>query len=63
MTRGSRLFNCMQPDLRAMNTSLQSFKRKLDSVLMSIPESPLLPHCYQVSRSNSIVEQIGHTRC
>ena len=63
MTRGPRLFNCMPTDLRAMNTSLQSFKRKLDSVLMSIPDRPVLPHYYQVSKSNSIVEQIGHARC
>ena len=60
MTLGPRLFNCLPRELRKENFTLSTFKRKLDLALSQIPDRPVLPHYHQVSRSNSLIEQVGH---
>ena len=60
MTLGPRLFNCLSRELRKENLTLNTFKRKLDLTLSQIPDRPVLPHYHQVSRSNSLIGQVGH---
>jgi exonuclease III len=56
---GPRLFNCLPFELREANeTSLESFKTKLDEFLLTVKDQPPLPHYYQAAPGNSLVHQI-----
>ena len=59
MTKAPQLFNCLPLELRAMDGTLSSFKNKLDAVLVKIPDRPVIPHYYEVAKSNSLVDQVG----
>ena len=60
MTLEPRLFNCLPRELRKENFTLNSFKKKLDLALSHVPDRPTLPHYHQASRSNNLIEQVGH---
>ena len=56
---GPRLFNCLPAELReGGETSLRSFKTKLDRFLLTVKDQPPLPHYYQAAPDNSLVQQI-----
>lgn len=55
---GSRLFNCLPAEIREVEGGLDSFKKKLDTFLRTIPDKPVLPHYYQTSPGNSLLQQI-----
>ena len=57
--RGARLFNSIPANLRAGNLSYQSFKRKLDLYLNTVPDEPLLPNYPHQHASNSLVARRG----
>ena len=59
MARASCFFDFLPLQLRAMNSSLSSFKKELDDDLVPIPDRPVLPYNYQAARSNSLINQIG----
>ena len=62
--RGPRLFNCLPTNIRDVNLSLSSFKRRLDKFLASIPDQPSLPGAQyaQTSKSNTIEDQLEDMR-
>ena len=61
MIKGLWLINCLPQELKAINYTLDSFKRRLDEVLSWIPDMPVLPHYYQTARTNSLIEQVDHS--
>ena len=62
--RGPKLFNCLPAELRDVNFSFESFKRKLDDFLSKIPDKPSLPgpSYSQSARTNSIIDQLDSLR-
>jgi hypothetical protein len=60
--RGPRLFNCLPRHLRGIVGSLESYKRQLDGFLGTVADQPMLPHYYQGSASNSIIDQLAYAR-
>ena len=62
--RGPRLFNCLPSNLRDMNLSLASFKRKLDTFFVNVPDQPPLlgPEYAQPAKSNSVEDQLEELR-
>ena len=59
--KGARLFNALPLALRNYEGSIDSFKAKLDSLLKSVPDKPLLPNYPRQSvENNSIISQIAH---
>ena len=57
-----RLFNILPKDIRAHSGSTDSFKRRLDEFLRTVPDRPTLPHYYQSAQSNSLLDQVGQQR-
>ena len=59
--KGARLFNALPMALRNYEGSYESFKVKLDKLLRSIPDKPMLPNYPRQSvENNSITNQIAH---
>ena len=59
--KGARLFNALPLALRNYEGSFESFKAKLDTLLRSVPDKPLLPNYPRQSvENNSIISQIAH---
>jgi len=61
---GSRLFNCLPLEIRMLtNCSTESFKRRLDSFLMTVPDEPQLPGytAFRRAESNSLLDMVLHT--
>ena len=61
--KGPRLYNLLPSNLRNMvNKPTETFKRRLDAFLQTIPDQPQLPgykaHCFTIS--NSLIEMIPH---
>ena len=56
--RGPLLFNSIPTEIRNLNLSVDSFKSKLDGFLSGVPDKPSLQNYFQVSKNNSITEQI-----
>ena len=61
MIKGPRLFNYLPQELRAINCTLNSFKKRLVEVLSWVPDRPVLSHYYQTARTNSRIEQVRHS--
>ena len=59
---GPRLYNCIPPEVRACNGSLDVFKSKLDNFLQSVPDRPCMPGYYQDAALNSILVQVAYRR-
>ena len=57
---GPKLFNCLPKNLRQLDCSLLTFKKKLDEFLFTIPDQPALPHYYQPLPSNSMIHKLQH---
>ena len=55
---GARLFNCLPAETRGYDGGLDSFKRRVDIFLSSVPDKPPLPHYYQSASTNSILQQV-----
>lgn len=60
--RGPRLFNCLPGDLRDAVCTQDTFKRKLDVFLRSVPDRPVLPNYPQVALSNTLPAQMAVLR-
>ena len=52
-----KLFNCLPAETRGHNGSLDTYMKKVDKFLSSLPDKPPLPHYYQNSATNSILKQ------
>jgi hypothetical protein len=59
---GPRLFNVLPRDLREGEFTLETFKRRLDVFLGTIPDRPPLHHYRRREASNSIVHQLAQMR-
>ena len=57
-----KTFNALPKSLRACDDTLEGFKSKLDKFLKSVPDRPSLPHYYQPSASNSLIDQLAQMR-
>ena len=55
---GPRLFNSLPAELRGHTGEVESFKRKLDKFLSTIPDCPPLPGYHLAAASNSIIDQM-----
>ena len=61
-TNGIRLFNTLPKEIRnTTGVSTESFKNKLDKLLASIPDEPVLPEYtkYRRANSNSLIDMIN----
>jgi len=57
--RGCKLFNCLPKLVRGIKDStVDHFKKHLDSFLKKIPDQPCLPHYYKMARSNCLIHQL-----
>ena len=59
---GPRLFNAIPAELRGYSGTIETFKRKLDCFLKTVPDRPALPHYYQAAASNSLLDQLAQQR-
>ncbi len=55
--RGPRLYNCLPRQLREHAGTLPTFKFGLNKYLRKIPDRPSLPHYYQTTEGNSLLQQ------
>lgn len=59
---GPRLFNCLTSELREFDGSLDTFKKRLDVFLQSVPDRPPLQHYHQSAAGNSLIQQLAQMR-
>ena len=59
---GPGLFNCLPQETRNYGGSLEGFKRRLDTFLSTVPDTPRLPNYHLQANSNSIVRQVEQLR-
>ena len=59
---GPKLFNELPVSIREFNGSLRSFKRKLNDLLLSVEDKPIMPGYVLAASGNSIVQQLAHSR-
>ena len=59
--QGPRLYNCLPRHLREHTGTLSTFKVSLDKHLRTIPDRPSLPHYYQTTEGNSLLQQTTPT--
>merc|ERR1712106_621675 len=58
-----RLFNAIPGELRdTTEVKIDTFKRKLDKWLLSVPDTPIIDNYKAAAESNSIVHQAAHRR-
>ena len=60
--RAAKLFNCLSPELRNFEGTVEAFKAKLDAFLNLLPDKPQFPGYHQRALSNSICDQIDVLR-
>lgn len=62
--KGSRIFNSLPKHLRHVDVemSLITYKKQLDSFLLTIPDQPTVQGLSRAASTNSIVDQIGYAR-
>ena len=56
--KGSRLFNLIPVELRAMTGTVDQFKSGLDKWLSSIPDQPTVGSRQRAAKTNSLLDQV-----
>lgn len=59
--QGPRLYNSLPRHLREHTGTLSTFKVWLDKYLRTLPDKPSLPHYYQTTEGNSLLQQTTTT--
>ena len=54
--KGAKVFNSLPKEIRGYDGSLNGFKARIDTYLVSIPDRPYLPHYYLNVLSNSLTD-------
>ena len=62
VVHGCRLFNAVPRELREFRGSSETFKRKLDTFLSSVPDKPALVNYHQPSAGNGLLSQLAQLR-
>ena len=60
--KGLLLFNRLPAEIKACNDSLETFKKKLDNFLKTVPDQPVMQGYHQPASDNSITSQLEALR-